>query len=91
MTRPGGVQEVGGRLKLVEEHGFATWMVGQRLLVFLKWFDEGQSYTLPFGSDSAFKLDATTNTWRAFSRSRFGRSHDGKSVAALLAEVKAAR
>ena len=91
VTRFGGVKEIGGQSKLVEERRFATWTVGQRLLVFMKWFDGTESYTLPFGPDSAFELDGASYTARAFSRSRFSGRHNGKPIDKMLDEVRSAR
>jgi hypothetical protein len=90
VTRYGGVREVAGASIVTVERHFAPWTPGQTLLVFLNWFDRTQSFT-PFGPHAAFELDLSTNRVSAFAPRGFGGRHDGRAVADLLADVKAAR
>lgn len=91
VTRYGGVQEVAGVSRVIEERAFAPWTVGQTLLVFLRWFDRLKSCTLPFGPDAAFEFKPTTKKVRVFARTTFAGRHNGRDAAPLVAEVKAAR
>jgi hypothetical protein len=91
VMRYGGVRERAGELMFIEEGGFAPWVVGQTLLVFLKWYDRFKSYTLAFGPAAAFELNTATNKVRVFTTGSFAARHNGGDVAALLAEVRAAR
>jgi hypothetical protein len=91
ITRYGGIQDVDGVPRLVEERHFPPWTIGQKLLVFLKWSDQFKTYALPFGPDAAFQITPDTNKVRPFAKSSFASRQDGRDVAAVLAEVKAAR
>ena len=91
IMRNGGVLEVRGVLGIVEEANFEPWTVGQTLLVFLKWFDQLKTYSLPFGPDAAFELNPITKKVGVFANTSFASRHKGRDVAAVLAELKAAR
>ena len=90
VSRFGGVKQIAGAPKLVEQRGFPAWKVGATCLVFLKWSEPEQSYVLPFGPDSVFELDPTTNKASTPGHGRLARSQRGRPFADVLTEVRAA-